>query len=509
MIFSMFINFILIFFVYEQRFKYQICLLFSMVEEKKGITVKKEENISQWYTEVITKGDLIDYSDVSGCMIFKPYSYAIWEIIQKEVDLRYKKTGIKNCYFPLFIPEKHLMKEAEHIEGFAPEVAWVTHTGNTKLSERLAVRPTSETIMYPSFSKWIRSWRDLPLRLNQWNNVVRWEFKNPVPFMRSREFLWTEGHTVFATKKEAEAERDVILGIYQDILKNYLAIYGVAGYKSDSEKFAGAEYTCSIESFLESGKAIQGPDFHHDGQKFAKAFDITFLDEKEQRQYAWQNTFAITTRMIGVMVMMHGDNKGLVLPPFVAPTQIVIVPIFKPENKIEVLEECSKLIELLKEYRVELDVREEYSPGWKFNEWELKGVPLRIEIGPKDIAEKSVITVRRDTGDKAKINISDIHKKIPEILNNIHSTLYDKSKKAFISKVIETNNFEDVRNAIEEKKMAFAPFCNDSECEKDLKGKVEGLTTRCSPLDSVVKEGSKCINCNKDAKLMIYFAKSY
>jgi prolyl-tRNA synthetase len=304
------------------RFQYELCSMEKGKKDMKGISVKKTEDISKWYTEVITKGDLIDYSDVSGCIIMKPACTLMWEKIVQETDKRFKKSGIQNVTFPLFIPEKHLCREAEHVEGFSPEVAWVTHAGDSKLAGKLAVRPTSETIMYPSYAKWIRSWRDLPMRYNQWGNVVRWEFSNPVPLLRSREFWWCEGHTVFATEKEAKAEGDEIIGIFQEVLKDYMAIYGVPGFKSEKEHFAGAVYTISIESFLDSGKAIQGPDFHHDGQKFSKAFDITFLDKDEKKQYVWQNTFAITTRMIGVMVMMHSDDKGLVLSPRIAHTQI-------------------------------------------------------------------------------------------------------------------------------------------------------------------------------------------
>jgi prolyl-tRNA synthetase len=475
---------------------------------EKGITVKKDEDISQWYTEVITKSDLLDYSDVSGCMVFRPACYAIWEIIQKEVDKRYKKSGIKNCYFPLFIPEKHLMREAEHIEGFAPEVAWVTHTGNSALAERLAVRPTSETIMYPTYAKWIRSWRDLPLRLNQWNNVVRWEFKNPVPLMRSREFLWSEGHTVFASKEEAEAERDVILGIYQEVLKDFMAIYGVAGYKSEKEKFAGAEYTCSIESFLESGKAIQGPDFHHDGQKFAEAFEIQFLNKNEEKEYAYQNTFAITTRMIGVMIMMHSDDKGLVLPPPIAPTQVVIVPIFKDESKAEVLSKAYELKDILGDIRVEIDEREGYTPGWKFNEWEMKGIPIRIELGPRDIKENQAILVRRDNGDKKTILFNEIRAKVQEIMDDMHTKLYEKSKSDFEGSIVDAESLDDIKKAIGSKKMAFAPFCNDPICEENIKGKIEAVTTRNSPFSAEVKE-KICVGCGKPAKRKFYFAKAY
>lgn len=476
-------------------------------EEKKGITVKKKDDISEWYTEVITKGDLVDYSDVSGCMIFKPACYRVWEIIREETDKRFKKAGIENCYFPMFIPERHLYKEAEHVEGFAPEVAWVTEAGNSKLAERLAVRPTSETIMYATYAKWIRSWRDLPLRLNQWNNVVRWEFKHPTPLLRSREFLWNEGHTVFATKEEAEAERDEILGIYQDILKNYMAIYGVSGYKSEKEKFAGAEYTCSIESFLDSGKAIQGPDFHHDGQNFAKAFGITFSNENEEVEYVWQNTFAITTRMIGVMVMMHGDDKGLIVPPYVAPKQIVVVPIFKEENKNEVLQKAGEVAEKLNTYRVHIDTEDDRTPGWKFNQYEMEGVPLRLEIGPKDIENKQVMLVRRDTNQKEAVKLNELETKVKRVMKDIHENLYERSKKNFTEKVVEVKDFEELKKVTSNKKMAYAPFCNNPECEDEIKEAANGVKTLNSPFDATVK--GKCIKCGKPADRMFYFAKSY
>ena len=480
-----------------------------MEKETKGLTVKKDEDISRWYQEVIIKSELVEYSDVSGCMIFRPYCYAIWEFLKDEIDMRFKEVGIQNCYFPLFIPEKHLSREADHVEGFAPEVAWVTHTGNSELAERLAVRPTSETIMYPTYSKWIRSWRDLPLRLNQWNNVVRWEFKNPVPLMRSREFLWNEGHTVFATEEEAKAEGDQILGIYQKVLKDHMAIYGVAGFKSEKENFAGAEYTCSIESFLESGKAIQGPDFHHDGQIFAKAFDITFLDKDEKKQFAYQNTFAFTTRMIGVMIMMHGDDKGLILPPKVAPIQIVIVPIFKESNKQKIVEKAAEIKEILSEFRTHLDDREEYSPGRKFNEYEMKGVPVRLEFGPKDLEAGQVVLVRRDTGEKETLPLAAARERIKGILSEIHLELYKRSKKNFTDSIVQAADIEEMKRAVGKKKMVLAPFCNDPKCEDAIKESITGITTRNSPFDAVAKKGAVCIGCSKKADRLFYFAKAY
>ncbi len=483
-----------------------------MTEKEKtiGMTCKKAADVSKWYTEVIQKADLMSYTDVSGCIIFKPYAYAMWEIIQQEVDKRLKAMGIQNAYFPLFIPEKHLSKEAQHVEGFAPEVAWVTHAGETELQERLAVRPTSETIMYPSYSEWIRSWRDLPLRLNQWCNVVRWEFKHAVPFLRTREFLWNEGHTVFATQEEAEAERDGIISMYLEVLKDVMAIYGSPGYKSEKEKFAGAVYTCSIESFLPIGKAIQGPDFHHDGQNFAKAYDIKFRDKDDQEHYAWQNTFAITTRMLGVMIMIHGDDKGLILPPPIAPTQIVIVPILRGDDSRKVLDKCDEIkAALSKDFRVHLDDRDHYSPGWKFNEWELKGVPLRIEVGPKDLDSDQAVLVRRDNGEKNFIKTSDIKETSKTILADMHRIMYATSESTFKDAIIKTDNMDQLKEAIAAKKMALCPYCNDGECEDFIKEETGGAKTLNSPFDSPVKPGTKCIRCGKEAKINIYIAKSY
>ena len=325
----------------------------------KGITVEKDE-FSEWFTQIMLKADLADYSDVSGCIIFKPTAYEIWEKIKKEIDLEFKKIGLKNVYFPLLIPEKFLIKEKEHVEGFSPEVAWVTHAGNRKLSERLAIRPTSEAIMYPTYSKWIRSYNDLPLKLNQWNNVVRWEFKHPVPFLRTREFLWNEGHTAYANAEDAEKERDQIIGIYDNICREYLALPSLIGKKTEKEKFAGAEYTVSMEFYMPNGKAIQGPDFHYDGQNFAKAYDIMFTDKNEKKNFVYQNTFAFTTRMLGVMFSVHSDKNGLVLPPKLAPNKIVIIPIFNDKNKKKILKEAEKITKSLEEFSPALDDREDY-----------------------------------------------------------------------------------------------------------------------------------------------------
>ncbi|MBW2980060.1 proline--tRNA ligase [Candidatus Woesearchaeota archaeon] len=478
-----------------------------MKEKQVGITAKKE-NFSEWYPQVIQKADLADYTEVSGCIVFKPNSYAVWERIVAEVDRRIKKLGVKNAYFPLFIPEKFLKKEQAHVKGFSPEVAWVTHAGGSKLDEKLAVRPTSETIMYDSYSKWIRSWKDLPLRLNQWNSVVRWEFKHPVPFLRTREFLWNEGHTAFATKKEAEKEIQDIINMYNDVLENFLALPGLIGKKTEHEKFAGAEYTISIELLMPNGRAIQGPDAHFDGQNFAKAFDISFLDQNEKKQYAWQNTWAITTRMLGIMIAIHGDDKGAVLPPRIAPVQIGIVPILFKDSKDKVLKKAREIEKSLRKYAVILDERDDYSAGWKFNEMEMKGVPIRVEIGPKDVEKDQVVVVRRDTGEKEFVKVKDLTKKVAETLDAIHNNLFNNAEKFLKSNIVKAEKFDELKKAINNKKLVLAPFCGEPSCEDWIKDKTGGATTRNIPFDQKPAAG-KCVHCGKEAKFLVYFGKSY
>lgn len=473
-----------------------------------GITIKKADNFSDWYRQVITKSDFVDYTEVSGCIAFRPMAYAVWEIIVKETDKRLKSAGIQNAYFPMFIPERLLAKEAEHVEGFSPEVAWVTHTGDTKLDERLAVRPTSETIMYESFKKWIRSWRDLPLRLNQWNSVVRWEFKHPVPLLRSREFLWNEGHTVFATEKKAAAERDQILGIYEEITKDFLALPGIIGKKTDKEKFAGALASYSIEHLLPDGRAIQGPDFHSDGQNFAKAFDIKFVDRNEKMQYAWQNTFAISTRELGVMAAIHSDDKGLILPPKVAPVQVVIIPIFDTKTKKKVLAEANKIEKATaSSFRVQVDDRDGYSPGWKFNDWELKGVPLRIEIGPKDIEAKQVVFVRRDTGKKEPVKISKLKDEVPKALEDIQKSLYNKAKKHLDDNTHKVKTLAEFKKAIEKGGFVQSYWCGARECEDKIKDDTGAKITNI-PFNQGKITGD-CLCCGKKGKMIVNFARSY
>ncbi len=479
-----------------------------MKKSEEGLTIKKEENFSEWYTELVQKAELADYTSVSGCIVFKPVAWQIWEKIRDEVDKRLKKMGIKNVNFPLFIPEHLLSKEQEHVKGFSPEVAWVTHAGNTKLSERLAIRPTSEAIMYDSFSKWIRSWRHLPLRYNQWSNVVRWEFKHPIPFFRTREFIFNEGHTVFATKKEAEAEAMQIINMYKEILEKFLAVPGLIGKKTDKEKFAGAEYTITIESYLPNGKAIQGPDFHHDGQNFAKAYNIKFLNKDGKEEYVWQNTFAISTRMLGVMIALHSDNKGLVLPPKVAPNKIVIVPVRFEKDK-EVLKKAKEIFKALSKYEPILDDRLEVTPGYKFNEWELKGIPLRLEIGPKDLKKKEVIIVRRDNGKKESVKVKDVKKEIDKLLEDIQNNLFKKAEKLLKDNLSKAETFEDAKKKVKEQKLVLVPLKSSVKVEDILKEKLAGVKTLNMPINQPPIKGKKCIISGEQADYWVYIGRSY
>jgi prolyl-tRNA synthetase len=474
-----------------------------------GITVRKSENFDEWYTQMILKSELADYSPVSGCMVYRPAGYAIWENIQKAVDDEFRRAGITNSYFPLFIPERLLKKEAEHVAGFSPEVAWVTEAGQSKLDERLAIRPTSETVMYEVMSRWIRSWRDLPLRLNQWNNVVRWEFKHPTPFLRGREFLWNEGHTVFATKAEADAERDEILGIYKMVTEDYLAIPGYVGRKTDSEKFAGAEATYSIEHLLPDGKGIQGPDFHSDGQRFSKAFEIVFVDERGDKQFVWQNTFAITTREIGVMLAIHSDDKGAVVPPKLAEFQVVVVPIVSDENKPKVLAEAKRVAgDLGLRFRTKLDDRDQLTPGRKFNEWELKGVPLRVELGPRDIESGQAVLVRRDTGGKRVVKLSALGDEVAKDMDNMGRDLLERARDSLRKNTHMTTSYDELKRIVGGKGgIVRAPWCGSSACEAKLKEET-GAKILNMPLDQH-PSASKCVMCGKTADTVVNIAKSY
>ncbi|MGC9037580.1 MAG: proline--tRNA ligase [Candidatus Micrarchaeia archaeon] len=477
---------------------------------EEGIKAKKEENFSEWYTEVLIKSRFVDYSEVSGTLVFRPAAYFAWQTVANAVDKELRAVGVEDVYFPLFIPERLLKKEAEHFKGFTPEVAWVTEAGDSKLDERLAVRPTSETIMYASYAKWIRSWRDLPLRYNQWNNVVRWEFKHPTPFIRTREFLWNEGHSVFASREEAEAERDVILGIYTKILREYFALAGIVGVKSESEKFAGAVNSYSIEHVLPDGFAIQGPDFHFDGQNFAKAFGIRFLNKEGKYEYAWQNTYAITTRELGVMIATHGDNKGLVLPPKLAYVQVVIVPIPKKGMEEKLIAYANEIKSMLKDLRVKVDASEEYSPGYKFNKYELEGVPIRIEIGAEELKNSSATCVMRDTGKKEKISKENIGQRVKEMLDEMQKRLYEKSEEMLRKSVHIAYDYESLKKTLKEKKgIVHAPWCGGAECEAKIKEETGAKITNIPFDQSALKEDAVCIYCGKKAKYMANFARSY
>lgn len=476
------------------------------MSEDLGITIRKEENFSEWYNQVVLKAELADYSPIKGCMIIRPHGYQIWEKIQAFLDRRIKETGHQNAYFPLFIPENFFEREAEHVEGFSPEVAWVTHGGDTLLEERLAVRPTSETIMYEMYAKWIRSWRDLPLLLNQWCNIVRWETKMTKLFMRTREFLWQEGHTAHATKEEADEEALKILNVYKEVYEDLLAIPAIAGRKTESEKFAGALYSLTLEALMPDGRVTQCCTTHNLGQRFSKVFNITFIDRDEQKKYVWQTSWGLSTRSVAIAVMMHSDNKGLVLPPKVTPIQVVIIPIIFQESKEDVLPMAEKVKETLKEYTVILDNREEYTAGWKFNHWEVKGVPVRIEIGPRDVEANQVVLVRRDTSEKRTVPADNIEKTVKETLDTIQNDLFEKARKFLKESTVETDNYEDFTQFIEDKKLVKAGWCGSEACEATIKDET-GASSCCIPFGEEA-EGN-CIYCGKNAEYVIYFAKHY
>lgn len=461
----------------------------------------------QWYTDVIMQADMVDYSNVRGCMVIKPYGYAIWENIQKYLDERFKETGHQNMYFPLFIPESLLQKEVDHVEGFAPEVAWVTHAGGEELAERLCVRPTSETIICSMYAKWLNSYRELPYLYNQWANVVRWE-KTTRPFLRTSEFLWQEGHTLHETHEEAMEEVLRMLGIYADLAEKVMAIPVIKGEKSEKERFAGAAATYTMEALMHDGKALQMGTSHDLGQHFSKVYDIEFSGRNGEQQNPYQTSWGVSTRLIGGLIMVHGDERGLKLPPRIAPVQAVIVPI--AANKEGVLDKANELYETLKAagVRVKLDDRDTVSPGFKFNEWELKGVPVRIEIGPKDIEKGSIVYARRDDFSKGDMAISEVGVKVPELLEEIQQNMYDMALKHREEHTVDATDFETFTNHIESGSgFVRAMWCGDRNCEEEIKEKT-GATTRCQPFEQ--KEISDvCVHCGKKAKKMMYFAKAY
>ncbi|KAK8825118.1 hypothetical protein WA556_006406 [Blastocystis sp. ATCC 50177/Nand II] len=503
-----------------------------------AISYKKNENFAEWYSQVITASELIDYYDVSGCYILRPLAYGIWENIQHFFDEKIKKSGVKNAYFPLFVSRGALEKEKEHVEGFAPEVAWVTRNGSSELQEPVAIRPTSETIIYPAYGRWIRGHRDLPLRLNQWTNVVRWEFKHPTPFIRTREFLWQEGHSAYATEEEAAAEVLEILDYYARIYEELLAVPVIKGRKSEKEKFAGGLYTTTVEAFIPTnGRAIQGATSHCLGQNFSKMFNISYETDSGERKLVWQNSWGLTTRTIGVMIMVHGDDKGLVLPPRVAPTQVVIIYLYhsktSPED-VQRLRERVGAAQLREELaaagvRVELDTREHYNPGWKYNDWEQKGVPLRIELGPKDLEKEQVVFARRDDSSPAGKSVvawGEVVEKTKAMLETIQAALLDKARRERDAHIRYVSTWEEFMGALDGN-MVLAPWCERIACEEEVKkrtscaadkkivdGEAPALSgsakTLCLPFNQEeLPEDAKCFCCGQKATAFALWGRSY
>lgn len=478
------------------------------IEFVKEIT-SKEKDFSQWYVDVVRKTELADYTTIKGCMVIRPYGYGLWENMQAGLDRRIKETGHKNAYFPLFIPESLLKKEAEHVEGFAPELAWVTEGGSQKLEERLAIRPTSEAIICSLYSKWVRSWRDLPILINQWVNIVRWE-KVTRLFLRTTEFLWQEGHTAHKNEQEAEEETLKILNqVYRDYIENDLAIPVIIGRKTEKEKFAGALHTYTLEALMTDGKVLQAGTSHNLGQNFAKAFNIKYLDEDQQEKYVWQTSWGTTTRLIGALVMVHGDDRGLNLPPKVAPVQVIIIPIMFDKTKKEVRNKAEDIITILKkDFRVEIDGRDEYTPGWKFNEWEMKGVPLRLEIGPKDLAKGQVMVVRRDTGEKMAVKEEKLVETVEKLLNNIQENLFNKAKSFLQKNIREVSDYNKFKEVIEKKRGLIKTYwCGNKDCEDKIKEETKA-SIRCIPFEQEEASG-KCIYCGKESSTLVYFARAY
>lgn len=477
-----------------------------MAKEKKLVEAitSMEDDFAQWYTDVVKKAELIDYSSVKGCMVIKPAGYAIWENIQKELDARFKETGVENVYMPMFIPESLLQKEKDHVEGFAPEVAWVTHGGLEPLAERMCVRPTSETLFCDFYAKEIQSYRDLPKLYNQWCSVVRWE-KTTRPFLRSREFLWQEGHTAHATAKEAEERTILMLNVYADFCENVLAIPVIKGQKTEKEKFAGAESTYTIEALMHDGKALQSGTSHNFGDGFAKAFEIQYADKENKLQYVHQTSWGLSTRLMGAIIMVHGDNSGLVLPPRIAPIQTMIVPI--AQHKEGVLDKAYELKKRLSGFRVKVDDTDK-SPGWKFSEQEMRGIPTRVEIGPKDIEANQAVIVRRDTREKIVVSLDELEEKIAEILENIQKDMLERAKAHREAHTYEAVDYAQFKELVENKPgFIKAMWCGDEACEDKIKEDTTA-TSRCMPFEQE-HISDKCVCCGKEAKKLVYWGKAY
>ena len=476
---------------------------------EKGEITKRSDDYAQWYLDVVEAAELAEHAPVKGCMIIRPHGYAIWENIQMILDVKLKETGAKNAYFPIFIPQSFLSKEAQHVEGFAPECAVVTHAGGKKLDEPLIVRPTSETIMYDAFSRWIQSYRDLPLIINQWSNVVRWELR-PRLFLRTTEFLWQEGHTAHATEKEADEKARQMLDVYREFVESYAAVPLICGRKSESEKFAGADATYTIEAMMQDGKALQAGTSHMLGQNFSKAFNVKYLNDKSEWEYVWQTSWGLTTRLIGALVMVHSDDKGLVMPPKIAPIHVVIIPVWVGEKEqTSVFNKAEEIAKNLKKegLMVEMDKRD-MRPGPKFFDWERKGVPVRLEIGPKDLASKSVVVVRRDTGEKESVKDKEIAKYVVEILEKIQKNLFDKALKFREDNTRPVDSWEEFKKVLEDKGgFLLAHWCGDAKCEAKIKEETKA-TIRCIPFDQK-KEKGRCVLCGGESEGRVIFAKAY
>ncbi|MBI5036077.1 proline--tRNA ligase [Candidatus Micrarchaeota archaeon] len=471
---------------------------------------KKEEKFAEWYIELVEKAELMDYSPVQGSMIIRPRAYAIWQAVQDVLNAKMKADGVENAYFPIFIPENLLKKEAEHFEGFSPEVAWVTHGGNEQLGERLALRPTSETIMYVQFSKWIRSHRDLPLKINQWCNIIRWDTKALKPFLRTREFLWQEGHTAHATKEEAEEMVLKALDWYRVLCEEYLCIPVLLGKKGKNETFPGADYTTTIETLMPDGKALQAGTSHLLGQNFAKMFDIKFKDARSEEQFAWQTSWGVSTRLIGALAMMHSDNKGLVLPPKVASLQVVIVPITGGgDDSAMVLQAAGRMEKTLMDagITVKTDNRDDKTPGFKYNYWEARGVPLRLEIGFRELAQRGATAARRDTGEKDFVSEEKIVQICEGLLEQIQENLFNKAKSFVKANIHTARDFTDFKAILDERKgFVMSPWCGDPRCEEAIKEETSA-TIRLIPFND--EPHGKCVMCGRDALHTAFFARSY
>ena len=479
-----------------------------MAKDKKLVEAitSMDVDFAQWYTDVVKKAGLTDYSSVRGCMVIKPAGYAIWENIQKELDRRFKETGVENVYMPMFIPESLLNVEKDHVEGFAPEVAWVTHGGLNPLQERLCVRPTSETLFCDFYKNDIQSYRDLPKVYNQWCSVVRWE-KETRPFLRSREFLWQEGHTAHATAEEAEARTVQMLNLYADFCEEVLAMPVIRGQKTEKEKFAGAEATYTIEALMHDGKALQSGTSHNFGDGFARAFGIQYTDKENKLQYVHQTSWGMTTRLIGAIIMVHGDDSGLVLPPHIAPTQVMVIPI--QQRKEGVLDTAQEVqARLGKVCRAKLDDSDK-SPGWKFSEQEMRGIPLRVELGPKDIENNQCVLVRRDTREKVVVSLDEVETKVPELLETIQKDMFERAKARRDAHITDAHNYEEFCDAVENKPgFIRGMWCGDRACEDKIKEET-AATSRCMPFNDQEHISDVCVCCGKPAKKLVYWGKAY